>query len=97
MHIDQVGVNVLSTPTPSEEGLGRQPVDTGLVNMWTGMTSDATSIGNMRGIWINLVSTFCLPQPLPKRVGVDNVETDLVNIWIGVACDATNIGHLLCI
>ena len=56
---------------PSEEGWGRQNVETDLVNIWTGVVRDAISVRTLRCILSNLVSTFCLPQPLPKRVGVD--------------------------
>ncbi len=44
MHLDQVGFHVLSTPTPSEEGRGRQNVETDLVNIWTGVVREAISI-----------------------------------------------------
>ena len=33
MYLDQVGVHALSTPTPPEEGLGRQNIDTNVVTI----------------------------------------------------------------
>ena len=44
MHLDQVGFHVSSTPTPSEEGQGGPNVETELVNIWTGVEREATSI-----------------------------------------------------
>ncbi len=44
MHLDQVGFHVLSTPTPSEEGWGRENVETDLLNIWTGVEREAISI-----------------------------------------------------
>ena len=46
MYLGQLGVHILSTPTPPEEGWGRQNVETNLVTMWTGIVCDATSTGN---------------------------------------------------
>ena len=44
MYLGQLGFHILSTPTPSEEGWGRQSVDTDLVNTWTGVEREAISI-----------------------------------------------------
>ena len=44
MYIDLFGFHFWSTPTPFQEGWGRQSVDTDLVNIWTGVVRDAISI-----------------------------------------------------
>ena len=98
MYLGQLGFHILSTPTPPEEGWGRQTVDTVLVNIWTGIACDATRIGNI-AMHLDQVGFHVLSTPTPSEEGWgrENVETDLVNIWTGVACDATSIGNLRCI
>ena len=76
---------------PSEEGWGRQNVETDLVNIWTGVVRDAISVRTLRCILSNLVSTLSTPTPPEEGWGRQTVETVLVNIWTGVACDATRI------
>ena len=44
MYLVQLGFHILSTPTPPEEGWGRQTVETVVVNIWTDVVRDAISI-----------------------------------------------------
>ena len=44
MYLGQLGFHSLSTPTPPAEGWGRQNVETGLVNSWTGVEREAIRI-----------------------------------------------------
>ena len=44
MYLGQLAVHNCLPPTPSEEGLGRQNVETDVVNMWTGVEREAISI-----------------------------------------------------
>ena len=58
MYIDLCGFNFLSTPTPFQEGWGRQSVETDLVNIWTGVVCNATHIRHLRSILTMLVSFY---------------------------------------
>ena len=44
MCLGQLGFHILSTPTPPEEGWGRQSEETVVVNIWTGVECEAISI-----------------------------------------------------
>ena len=82
MYLGQLGFHLLSTPTPSDEGWGRQDVETELVNMWTGIACDATRIGHLRCILTNLIS---IPTPSEEGWARQNVDADLVQYRV---CDA---------
>ena len=58
MYIDLFGFHFLSTPTPFQEGWGRQSVETDLVNIWTGVVCNATHIRHLRSILTILVSFY---------------------------------------
>ena len=95
MYIDQFGFHVWSTPTPCQEGWGRQSVDTGLANIWTDVVCEAIRIRTVCCILANLVSTFCLPQPHPEEGwGRQTVDTVLVNMWTGAVREAISIRTL---
>ncbi len=76
MYLGQLGFHILSTPTPPEEGWGRQTVETVLVNIWTGIACDATRLGHLRCILTNLIS---IPTPSEEGWARQNVDADLVN------------------
>ena len=67
MYIGQLGFHILSTPTPPEEGWGRQHVETDVVNIWIGVACDATNIRHLLCNLRNCVPTSGLPQALPER------------------------------
>ena len=98
MYLGQLGFHILSTPTPPEEGWGRQNVETVLVNIWTGIACDATRIGNI-AMHLDQVGFHVLSTPTPSEEGWgrQNVETDLVNIWTDVVRDAISVRTLRCI
>ena len=95
IYLDQTSFHILSTPTPPEEGWGRQNVETVLANIWTGIACDATRIGNIARhldqVGFHVLST---PTPSEEGWGRQNVETDLVNIWTGVVREAISIRTL---
>ena len=75
MYLGQLGFHMLSTPTPPEEGWGRQNVDTVLVQIWTGIACYATRIRHLRCILTNLTS---IPTPSEEGWARQNMDADLV-------------------
>ena len=71
MYLGQLGFHILSTPTPPEEGWGRQNVDTVVAKLWTGIACDATRIGHSRCILTNLTS---IPTPSEEGWARQNVD-----------------------